>query len=380
MVDVLANKPTFSEVVGRCYEAAWDQSAWPSALSVLNDHVGSQAITLESYGPDFKTINDFHAVGIDTESIDNYINYYHALNPRHAVITRSMQGDVIFDQKVLSEKEMDHSEFYADLLRPYGLRYFLASTLIRNENQLVVLAEHICSRRGHSTQAGIEKIQLLAPYFAHAYQLSLKIGVLKESYETNLRILDSLDTGIVLLDNRAQLFFSNRSAEKLCLTHHAISLTSTGVWIRDAILRQQFNQALMHSRDAIFQPSSQSLLIPGDATTAFLRIDISPLRARGHMADEFEVSVKRHKTLVLIRDVGSQQSLPDEVLKYCFSITQREIELARGLVDGQTLSQYADYAEVKITTVRSQFASLRSKLGAHNQADVMRILIPLLRN
>ena len=378
MSHVPQNKPDFSQVVTQCYEAAWDHRAWPHTLSVLCDHVGSQAITLESFDADCQTLIDFQSSGIDTGAADEYVNYYLALNPRQAVLKKSQEGDIYFDGKILTEKEMDHSEFYADLLKPAGLRYFLSSTLIRNDSQLVILAEHIATRSGHSSKNCADELRTLAPYFSHAYQLSLHIGALQESIETGRQILDSLDVGISILNQRSQPVYNNKVVEMLCHDHPGISLNGSGFRIRDSQVRKRFEQAIGRALDSAIQPPTESLLIPGDANHPFLRVDITPVCATGCVADRFEASARQRKSLVLIRDVGSRQTMPFEVLKYCFSLTPREIKLAQGLVAGLTLSQYANSAQVKITTVRSQFASLRSKLGARNQADVMRVLMPLL--
>ncbi len=55
-----------------------------------------------------------------------------------------------------------------------------------------------------------------------------------------------------------------------------------------------------------------------------------------------------------------------------FDLTGAEAQLAAAFVHGESLNHHAVRRGSSLSTVRNQFAALRGKLGAHDQADVVR--------
>lgn len=62
-----------------------------------------------------------------------------------------------------------------------------------------------------------------------------------------------------------------------------------------------------------------------------------------------------------------------------FDLTQAEARLASAFASGSTLAEYSASEGVSMNTIRTQFAHLREKMEARDQADVLRILLQLSR-
>jgi DNA-binding CsgD family transcriptional regulator len=58
-----------------------------------------------------------------------------------------------------------------------------------------------------------------------------------------------------------------------------------------------------------------------------------------------------------------------------FSLTPAQAKVLSAFLGGQTLSEIAAAQNIKISTVRSHFVDVRGKLGARDQADVVRIAL-----
>lgn len=371
-------KSGFDEVVSSCLKAVWNQSAWDDALGKIASYLDNDAITLENFGSDLDSIVDFRSHGIDTPSIAAYLEYFHATNPRHPHLKQTVAGESLYDNKILSEHQMDKHEFYNELLQPFGLRYFISNTLVRTQDSLVLLAQHIPTRKSHATKEQVVTLERIAPVVAQTYQLSRNFGQLQTAQDTYKDIIDHLGVGIVILDKQGGIERSNSIADRLCSAHQCINYTTNGIRLKDQAIDKLLASSITNALKAELQPPSDPVLVSDHDNHRFLRIDVLPMRSSHQTVDFFELSARQNRVLLVVRDIGSAEKMPDGVLKFCFSLTNREIELARSLVKGNSLSRHAELRQVKITTVRTQFASLRAKLGARTQADVMRQLIPLL--
>jgi DNA-binding CsgD family transcriptional regulator len=66
---------------------------------------------------------------------------------------------------------------------------------------------------------------------------------------------------------------------------------------------------------------------------------------------------------------------PEDFLAVRFSLTSAQAKVLCAFLAGQTLQKIADSQGVTINTVRTHFVQVRGKLGARDQADVVRIAL-----
>ena len=378
MVKQFSPQSDLYNVVSSCYEAAWDNRLWQSALSQICEHLGSPCATLESSDRITGNLLGFQSAGLDPQSIADYTNYFHTINPRHPHLQQSKQGDVLYDSMVMSEKQMDNDEFYNDLLKPYGLRYFMASSLISTSEQLVLLAPHRTIKQGHATRTDVKSIRTISRYVTQAYQLSQRIGSLRDTLHSYMQSLHMLDVGVLILSASATIHFVNRKAERLLKSNSEVSLGQRGLRFAKSGVRNQFSVSLANVLNNRIHTPSDPILIKGDVPNQSLMINVSPLYAGERIRDALQVAKNKRYALVMLKNSVSRESLPLTLLSDCFNLTPKECELAAGLIAGQTFSQIADQNRVSNNTIRTHYANLRTKLGARNQADVLRSLMPFI--
>lgn len=80
-------------------------------------------------------------------------------------------------------------------------------------------------------------------------------------------------------------------------------------------------------------------------------------------------------TLLTVTSTKKQVAVDEETLRAWFGLSRREARLAACFAKGKSLAAYADDEGISMNTVRTQFAHIRSKLGAVDQADVVRLIL-----
>lgn len=66
---------------------------------------------------------------------------------------------------------------------------------------------------------------------------------------------------------------------------------------------------------------------------------------------------------------------PEDMLAEKFGLTLAQARVLSAFLAGKTLKEIAALQSVSITTVRTHFVQMRAKLGARDQADVVRIAL-----
>ncbi len=80
-------------------------------------------------------------------------------------------------------------------------------------------------------------------------------------------------------------------------------------------------------------------------------------------------------TLLTITSIKKQVAVDEDTLRAWFGLSRREARLAASFAKGTSLADYAGDEGLSMNTVRTQFAHIRSKLGAVDQADVVRLIL-----
>jgi DNA-binding CsgD family transcriptional regulator len=95
-------------------------------------------------------------------------------------------------------------------------------------------------------------------------------------------------------------------------------------------------------------------------------LTVAPLRT-GLLADELLLA------MIVVVDPVQHNPSETELVEF-FGLSPAEARVAAALLTGRTLAEIAAASGIRITTVRTQLASILRKVGAERQADLVRIL------
>jgi DNA-binding CsgD family transcriptional regulator len=179
--------------------------------------------------------------------------------------------------------------------------------------------------------------------------------------------LDQLAAGVIITDSDGRLVGMNRTGK-------AIVQIEDGLLIRNDRLcaRRTFETTRVIKLISGIAASGESTVAVGRMLIGRCNgippyvMSVTPLRT-GLLADD-----RRLAMVIVIDPVRSAPSETD--LAGLFGLSAAEARVAAALSTGRTLAEIATAFDIRITTVRTQLASILKKVGVKRQSDLMRIL------
>jgi DNA-binding CsgD family transcriptional regulator len=182
--------------------------------------------------------------------------------------------------------------------------------------------------------------------------------------EVLLAALDALDTGVMVCDARGRLLVRNHAAR--------LELADGGLLRQghDGLLDVAGGTGLLALRRAVhgaaFEHSHQ--LVPLRHGTQCLMLAVQPLRGGDAGAP---------RVLLLTGRRGLCPDLAVHHLGRVYALTPAEVAVLTSLLAGVRIQDMARARGVKLSTVRTQVAALRAKLGVQRVDDITRLVAEL---
>ena len=173
--------------------------------------------------------------------------------------------------------------------------------------------------------------------------------------------LDEIDTGVLVCDARAQVLLANEAARRELADGGVLALTADGG------LDVLGGVGVLPLRRAVHNAAidRHHQMLPLRAAERALMVSAQPLRGSSSLA-------------VLL--LGRRRVCPElavQELGRLFELTPAELDVLRGLLSGVRVSSLAKSRGVALSTVRTQIAALRTKLGVHRADDLTRLVAEL---
>ena len=180
-----------------------------------------------------------------------------------------------------------------------------------------------------------------------------------------LAALDALDTGVIVGDARGRLLVCNHAARRELAAGGLLRLGPdglldvTGAAGLLALRRAVHGAAVDHSHQ----------LVPLRHGEQCLMLAVQPLRSADTNAPP--------RVLLLTGRRGLCPDLAVQHLGRVFALTPAELSVLASLLAGVRIGDMACRRGVKLSTVRTQVAALRSKLGVQRVDDIIRMVAEL---
>jgi DNA-binding CsgD family transcriptional regulator/PAS domain-containing protein len=348
------------DLIASLYQAA-AKNEWPQALKNIGDAMGG-AFTL--IGVVDKATG--RTASLTSEPFQEgrkalYRERYFAINPRSTRAARSKPGDVFTDCDLAERRALDKHPYYAEYLSYRSFGYFVAGNLQNTPHKRVNLSIQRTIRKGHADGPDVALLAGLLPHAAAAFDLWERLQAVSAHAVLSRAALDAMTVGALVVDGNRKLSFANAAGSE--------ALEDTGPLIaKDHLDTRQrgSSHAFQRALDAVFAVGGgepQHLTVAGSDDRAW-RLTIKPMPGLAGVDGSFwqgalilaEVQRPLAKAADLQRELG---------------LTAAEAALAVALADGKSARQYADNANVSINTVRTHLSSLRDKLVAKNQAQIV---------
>ena len=356
-------------LVEQLFEAPTDPKCWQRVLTTLSQEISEDAVSLAiaPATPEGRFFVLGHGLGTTLVSPGDLQPWV------DDVSVKSAQPGAVFPLARGSDA-FAATHLYQNVLRPVGLAPGpgLFSVAGRDSKGLLGIALVLSRNPDWAPRAEDRALfELLAPYLIRALEVVQHLFERRSGIEALLGIFDALVLGVVLLDERGEVSFANRSAAELLGTTAGASRAGSG-GAAERKRRTAALQALMRRESGT---SDAALSYPHPVDGRPLHIVSAPLRridARGDLPDA------RFATALFFGDPGIAMAGSEHALAALYDLTPSEERLALRLASGETLAEAAAQLGIRTSTARAALRSVFEKTGTHRQPSLVRLMLTLV--
>ena len=361
-------------VVQVLYDAALDESLWPSALQGLTKLTGSQAASfwvLDNF--EHIRLPSFTSINFDPVAIREYLDELARLDPTVQYLAAHPQAAIVHDGLFITEREKDQHPYYDWHDRAVGTRFRMVAQIRPAPGIQSGIALHRMPKYGRYEPADLEQFTFLYGHLKRALEVAFRLGSLGAAQQATAAVLDRNPAAIVLLDEAKRVVHANRGAEALRSNGDGIRFSADGMHLA----RKQDDDALQR----LIARALAGIAAPEDGPGGVMRaprpsgkraysILVAPIAGRYPA-----LAVLRPAVCLIVADPEVQKPLPAEHLRAVFGLTGAEAKLAVLLASGEELRSAAARLEITYGTARARLAAIFQKTDTRRQGELIRLLL-----
>lgn len=282
-------------------------------------------------------------------------------------------GDIYVMDDVVSRAELENSEFYQRLMKPYGIEYMMGMYFEEPNGWKCFVGLINGPDKRNFGEAEKHFIRSLRPYLESAMKMYSQIKdseLEKELYED---ALDRLSIGTVILDTRGRIIKTNEVARDLLTRTAAIAIVDDSIVPTKSKPRAEF--ARMVEGALAWREREQ-----GSAYVEALRVNEPDgvnlgVLVRGVPVSPWYHGVSSPSVMVYLSDSTQPQLPPEQFVGRLFGLTPSEALLATLLASGLSLAEAANRLKLSEGSVRTCSKRIYAKTGVNRQASLVRLIL-----
>lgn len=349
------------------YAVLDDRSQWPVAIRALCESSGtthailSTSRTTAQYGF-VNSLVEFRNWGLTDEDLAVYAKHHHPLAPWPAHNAAIQPGN-IFDTAHLSPDELLESHrSYSEFLRPRNLHYGACGVLLDDEGIAISLTLLRPKHAGRLKDSELARIREVIPHLQRVCRLDRRITDSQSEREALHNLLDSLNTGAILLNEDGRILIANHYARQLLSNDAPIHVDGDGILY---LTPEACNLKLLRILDR-FRKTAPDLQPAAEFVPAGDRF-----QCRLHIHPCLSAEGGRRKAMVHIFDRRPAALIERHVVRELFSLSPTEEKVALKLAAGLSLAEVGASLHISLHTVRSHLRNLFRKTGTTHQAALV---------
>lgn len=345
------------DIVDRIYEAGALPELWPQVFDEIAHAHGFVGAGMFTMNPRFQR-------GVCSQSLSALLDEFlrdgwQERNPRAPRVAALNHPGFVRDHEFLTEDEIANEPLYVELLRPHGVGLGAGSVVSVPNGDMVAFSFESDYRLGAVPDETITVLDALRPHLARAAMFSGRLDL--ERSQSQVAALSAVGLAAAVVTPNAVALAANDQflalgPQILIGARDVVSLADVG------------GQAMLDH--LLARPAAEAG--PGRSI---------PLRAReGAPPAVFHVLPVRRAArdvfsqaawLLVATPVGAQGAPSAAILSGLFDLTPAEARVARGLVEGWSVSEIAVGQGLAESTVRNQLRAVFAKTGASRQSELV---------
>lgn len=355
------------------HAAGLDPELWPQALAAITRTVGGIAATLETFDRRTSRLFEFHSFGLPPPNEIAYLDHYSGLNPRIPALINGRPGNLVSDYTVLDERSMNRHPFYADFLAPAGYRYCIGGTLAVSVHEASLFSVQRSTRQGHVGKQEIATMRLLLPHVQQAFDTMRRLRAAGARDRSFKATLDWLSDGAALVRADGTLLYANQALQAIARRGDGVRIVKSRLDLATADAGARYAEALA----AVGRMQHGDVRVATAATIAVQRTSDAPpylLSIRPLFRPGKHLIGAQAEVAVFVRDPLQQHRPSIDVQREVFGLTLAEAGVARALLSGVPLVEYARQSALSLNTVYTHLRHIKEKTHTRRQAELIRTL------
>lgn len=354
-------------VINRLYAAAGASDLWSDALQSLVEAMGADHSIMLAGGSPQDGAGFVASACVEPQKLLRAISAeaYELAAPYRAT---TRKGVVVPLSAMVSERDWERCPYYNEIVRPMNGFYGLVTGHMEYPSDPFTLAVCRRQRAGDFDAARIELLRTLIPHIATTVELHLRLRASERNGDNFIRLLDRLDTGVILADAAARPVFANARAR--CIAGDA-----DGLLLHEDGLAGATPPATLRLREAIAaccgsEVQRQRIRLERPSQRPPLLLSLLPL-------SRMDVAVPGSRTpriAIFITEPDLPAGVNRVALAEVYRLTDRETEIGLLLAEGLNVETIAARLHVGRGTVRSHLARLFDKTGARSQTALVALV------
>ena len=358
------------------YDTAIERNSWSNVLAALAEPVDGVTGHLLNWDKQSGLVPHFETFGVEASAMETYASHWVLEDPRAAHHQLCPNVRFFTDEMIVSVQEKKRLAFFNEWEHPFTAeRHIVGHRAYVSKEREIILSLGFADIGGGDSDKALALFKRLSSHFQRAIEIHHLFGrhIIEQTPE--LTVMDSLNFGVVFLDELGRPGSYNRVAEKISERGDGLRLSSGGLLARDGQSQSRLDALIRSCRGGHShgeEPSGGWVSITREHTGEDYSALIIP------MPEVNEINLFSHpRILVLVSDPAGGREDIGCALQYLYGLTDGEVSVCLALAAGQDTSSIADELSVSREAIRFHLKNIYSKTRVKRQGELIRLLLTL---
>jgi len=360
------------ELMERIYEAAFNPASWTQFLEDFTAATDADAGSLFLQNRTTTQPIEVHSFsGFEPAFIESYLQYYGGVSPWLPKVDQLNIGTSYTGDSIISKRELEKSEFFADWLQPQGLAGGTTSIVKRDSESNLILSVLYQDPEKHCAKRVEYLYSVLVPHLRRAFTVCQHLSTLSERVSCLECAFMQLATPVFIVDESCRIVFCNSQAELLLAEEDCLrvrqgcveAMTNDGnTLLRKAIQRAFSERCDREIEDVIAVPRTSS-----GGSEKVLVIPIQSSRSPGPKG--------KRQSLMIVGDFDKHATVSDRSLAKLFNLLPTHARFAVSYFNNSGDLKATAYAQsLSIESARTYLKEIFAKTEVHSQPELIKLL------
>ena len=356
------------DLIDLTYQAALEPELWARVFDGVAAALGAdRAVLLSRPGGRSVTIA---SLKLDPVAVGAYIDTYEAINPiQKRLDQRRREAPTVFtDQEFLPKRDLIHSEFFSDFMRPTGMNAFLLMQMKAPHTAALNVIRN--PRSGDFDRPEIHLGGVLQRPLARAYNMGLRLGAERRLNDGLASFVERQESALFLVSAAGEIAYASPSARAMLAAADGLTAAGRGLRASTADAHRRLVRLIGQaaSPDAGTRRGG-AIALPRPSGKRPLTAMVTP--ARG---EDVLTAPQGPLALVSVVDPEAAEATPTERLRELFGFTAAEARVAAEVIAGHEPAAIADRLGLSLNTVRVQIIRIRAKTDTNRQGEFIALM------